>query len=124
MWPLFFLYIRAKSNVLKNVSSSTTEEEEEEEEVLSVQNLQNVRFIHRGKSIPLAKTDDGVVVVVGVVVIVRAPPSSMDNDDEDFLSCCFFVEDKRNDHNSHASSTEIDLAGFISCVVKHARKQK
>ena len=96
MHPLFFLYDRAKSSVLKNVFSSTIGETEEvgddDDDARSVQNLQNVRFIHRGKSIPLAKTDDGVFVVVAVVVLGGAPPSSIDNDDEDFLSCCCNVQ--------------------------------
>jgi hypothetical protein len=128
MHPLFFLYDRAKSSVLKNVFSSTIGETEEvgddDDDARSVQNLQNVRFIHRGKSIPLAKTDDGVFVVVAVVVLGGAPPSSIDNDDEDFLSCCFFVDDRKNDHSSHASCTEI--VAFVPSVFpfKHARKEK
>ena len=125
MRPLFFLYDRAKSNVFKNVSSSTTLEEEDDDEeecaTRSLQNLLNVRFIHAGKSIPLAKTDDGLVIASVVAFFAGALPSSTVSDD-DFLSC-FFVDDRRNAHNSHASCTEI---AFTSSVLplKHARKQK
>ena len=119
-------HARAHTIEVRRSDSDVVEEEvgDDDDDARSVQNLQNVRFIHRGKSIPLAKTDDGVFVVVAVVVLGGAPPSSIDNDDEDFLSCCFFVDDRRNDHSSHASCTEI--VAFVPSVFpfKHARKQK